>query len=945
MLYSPKIDRRGTTGRERIGFVGRQHELALIIDRLHTGAAGEGRVVLVAGEPGIGKSRLAEEITGHARELGMRCCWGRATDAEGNPPYWPFRQVLRALVHRDTEDLAPVLGGSIEPGSEQRFRLFEAVTEALVAAAEPSGLLIVLDDVHWADPASLQLFLHLTRGTACARLAVVATYRDTETGGHEPMRAVLSELAREPSVTRVRLTGLSESEVGALVAGVTGWQLPVSATAALVRRTQGNPFFVGELARMLTGDSDAGGNLPDGVRDAVRARLDRLSPRCRQVVSAAAVLGSAVVPSALAAAMSWDVADVLGALDEAAAAGIVTDLRFGHDLIRETARLDVPTVERLGLHMRMAEHLMSRVDAAEHVTEVALHWLESLPVGDAAQAAAWAERAAARATAQLAWEEAAALYGRAVAVARDAGLGEQDRCRLLLAMAQAQVKAYDMEGARRSLLAAAEIGRITGSAETIAEAALIMEGVTDFVWDATTTELSEEALAGLPEQDSALRARLLAQLAVIDSWHSFDAAQPRSAAALEMAEQVGDRHAIAEALRARQIACSSPDGARDRLAIAHRMLAGGRGADVLWGHLWRFDALAQLGDIDMAEAELDAIRAGAKQLGSPLVRWHSLRCEAAIALARGRLDEAVELGELAVSVSRRGGHGGGLVPSAGFLMIVRALKGEAEPLLDEAIAAASTVTATAPLRGLIARLLLAAGRRAEARRMYRTLPPSASVPGFMLFPTLAETAELAAEFEDKTQAAEVYELLAPYADLFVCGGAGVIAVYGSARLPLGVAAATVGRLDDSVRHLRAAAEINERAGMPPFAAIARCELAAVLARRRRPGDREEAAALAASAGAEARKLGMVPLQQRCDELAATLSGQVASPLTRREREIALLVSQGLTSRQIAAVAHISERTAENHVQHILGKLGFTSRAQIAAWVASAGVGDQEIPPL
>jgi DNA-binding CsgD family transcriptional regulator len=209
------------------------------------------------------------------------------------------------------------------------------------------------------------------------------------------------------------------------------------------------------------------------------------------------------------------------------------------------------------------------------------------------------------------------------------------------------------------------------------------------------------------------------------------------------------------------------------------------------------------------------------------------------------------------------------------------------------------------------------------------------VPRFVLLTTLQGTAELAAEFNDRERAEEVYQLLTPFADLFVCGGAGVVAILGSARLPLGRAAATMGRLDDAIRHLRAAVEMHERAGMPPYAAHSRYHLASVLARRRRPGDRDEAAALATACVATAEQLGMAPLLANATELVATLGGRGSDgPLTKREREIAVLVSQGLSNRQIAATAYISDRTVETHVQHILGKLGFTARTQIAAWVVA-----------
>ena len=196
------------------------------------------------------------------------------------------------------------------------------------------------------------------------------------------------------------------------------------------RRSQGNPFYVAELAGLLADPADGPAEAssgpdvlaspPAGVRDAVRARLARLTPRCREIVSAASVLGAEVDAACLAAVTGREVRDVLSALDEAAAAGIVTGAgrcRFAHDLVREAARLDVATVARLGLHERMAGYLLGRADAASRLPEVAFHCLEALPFGDPTRAVEWAERAAAQAMAQLAWEEAASLYRRAVAVA------------------------------------------------------------------------------------------------------------------------------------------------------------------------------------------------------------------------------------------------------------------------------------------------------------------------------------------------------------------------------------------------------------------------------------------------------------------------------------------------------------------------------------------------
>jgi DNA-binding CsgD family transcriptional regulator len=923
--------------------VGRVAERAMLAGCLRSALDGQRQLVLVAGEPGAGKTRLAEEAIDQACELGLTYAVGRASDDEGSPPYWPFLQVFRGLPGRPPVELSGLAGGDEPTGSaRERFRLFEATTEALVAAAEPSGLLMVLDDLQWADAATLRLLVHLATGVSPARLMVVATYRDTETAGQESLRAAVAALAREASVTRIRLSGLDEAEVAAHLAAVTGWPVPDSVAAAVWRRTRGNPFFVGELGRLLASGTD--GQLPDGVRDAVRDRLGRLSPACRTLVAAAAVLGSAVDPVAVAHITGTDLGTVLAALDEGSVAAILTaapERRFAHDLFREAARLGVPTVERLTLHRRMAEHLSARGDGDTRVAEIAFHWLESLPTGDATQAVEWTERAADRAMAQLAWEEAAALYQRALDAGDTHGvLAAPDRCRLLLAVAQAQVRAFDLDGARRSLLSAVDVARAAGDVESLARAALTMEGVNDVVWEPTSRALCGEVLDKLPVGDGPVRARLLALLVVAGGWAVPDESRARSAEALAMAERVGDRHALREALRARQMALSGPDGAAQRLALGDRLVALGGDHDddaVLWGLLWRFDALAQLGDLDGAEADVDRINAVAVRLRSPLAAWHMARCRAAVAAARGRFGEALAYGNDADLAAKRAGNMGAHVPSQGLLLMLRNQVGA----LDGSSFEPAELNPGAPVpafhRALHATWLIAEGRRDEAHRIYRSLPTVDGLPPFVHLSAWATMAELAEQFDDRETAAQMYRLLLPHADLFVCGGAAVIMIVGSVRYPLGIAAATMGRLDDATRHLRAAIDSGHRAGMPPMVAQATHQLARVLARRTRPGDRDEAGALATAAAALADRLGMRPLQRQARDLASALTDHRPGGLTRREQEIAALVARGLSNRQIAAASHISERTVESHVQHVLDKLGFTNRTQIAAWIA-AGAG-------
>ena len=908
-------------------FVGRARELDLLGTRLDDARGGRGQLVLVTGEPGIGKTRLAEELGRRAEAIGVPLGWGRASEDEGSPPYWIFRQLARS-----TGRAMPGLltGGAGDGGSAgARFEAFEALADDLRAAAEAQGLLLVLDDLQWADAASLALLVHLARGIGRSRLMLVATYRDTETTGRSALSSALLTLASEPGLSRIRLVGLTQAEVERQLSRITGTSVPPELAVLVSRRTGGNPFFVAELGRLA---GSAGRALPEAVLDAVRARLGRLSGPCRQLIATAAALGSELDPAMLAEVAERPVAQVLADLDEAAAAGVVADSdgwRFGHDLIRESARLDLPTAARLTAHARLAACLESRTDASARASEIAYHWLESLPLGDPASACEWAERAADQALGQLAWERAAHMYRRA----REAGarITASDQTRLLRRQGVACLRGGDVQAGSAALTAAAGAAREAGDSAALGEVALAIEGLSDPWGSFRGGLLAAEALAGLPPGDTPLRARLLAlQAGEAVVAGGFDPDRV-SAEALAMAGQLGDGQVLRSALRSRQMARSGPDGVAERLELGNRMLALGKADDdddtTLWGRLWRFDALAMLGRLDEAESELGPMLALTGRLQRPLARWHYLRSKAAMDLARGRLDAATAASQESLALVEGRVHDALPGVSVIVLTVLAGMTGRDE-LVSEQMLEVFARDAPRFASALLAAHWLRRGDRERARRDYTAIPAS-DIPVPALLPVASTIVELTAEFGPSATTDHAAAVLRLYPDLFVTGGAGAILVSGSVRTYLGVAAAAAGRPDDAVRELRLGIAADDQAGTPPFAALARFELATVLASRRRPGDGEEASALAASVAATAGQLGMAPLRARAAALAASLRGDMPGPLTRREREVAAHVAQGLTNRQIAALMHISERTAESHVQHILGKLGLANRTHIA----------------
>lgn len=954
-------------GAERI--VGRSAELAVLVDALGDAVRGNARVVLVTGEAGIGKTRLIGEFALLAGARSVPVVWGRATTAEGAPAFWPWRQVFRSwsddpgglsgrdrgLARPNLALIAPELGSDASAAmtdaapadAEQRFALFEEACSLITTAADADGLVILLDDLHWADTASLRLLAHLVASVRSARLLVVAAYRPDDLGSDTTAAALLDQIGTSPAIRRLELSGLSADEVGEQLRTVLGTEPDTRLTDRVARRTGGNPLFVQEVGRLLAVGSDA---VPSGVRAVLDRRLGTLSDGTRQLLEAAAVVGVDIDPAAVAALTATEPSQLLHRLDEAIGAGLVRRTRttggyaFAHDLVRDCCLLALGEAERASLHLAVAERL-EQADGDSDLTAIAHHRLAALPLGDPIRAAAAAADAGRLAVRQLAYDDAARLFERAVDAAEQARAPTEDRARLLIDLARVHHLGMDGPGARDACRRAAALCQRTGDVERLAEAALVLEDITEPDWATTVKEWCDTCLDALPRVDTPLRARLLALRAVVSL---IDGDNERlgdlSASALNMADRTNDPEALGSALRARQLARSSADGVYERLDLADRMAAlSTRTGDVrstMWGHLWRFDALVQLGDIDAAEVEISRLEPIVEALRQPLGYWHLRRSQATVHLGRGRFDAALDADEKALSIAVRSGHDGAMFISAAVRQWRSILIGR-EELGD---IAHPPPTEGPPVWAAIANLgfgewHLAFGRREEAHRHYAALPPlSSPLPPFLQMGLTAGRAALAAGLGDADTAAAVYPRLLAYADFHAAGGAGAIITRGSTQHFLGIAAAAAGDVAGAVTHLQASITANRGSGLAPHVAESCCRLAELLADRS-TGDESLGSPdpYAREAKSIAERLGMRLVAERADAVLAAAETATDNPLSRREREVARLVADGLTNRQIADALHISERTAENHVQHILTKLGRTSRTQIAVWVAGGGL--------
>jgi DNA-binding SARP family transcriptional activator len=870
--------------REERPFVGRARELALLRERWDATPAGEGAFVVLAGEPGVGKTRLAARLAAEAHAGGATVLHGRI-DEETVVPYQPFVEALRHYAAHagdpgagiDVEALAPLvpeLGGGERapepPAGERenrRYRLFEAVATLLGQAARTRPLLLVIEDLQWAGRPTLLLLRHVVRRLHGAPLMVLVTVRDAEAQpGGAPAR-LLADLSRELTVQRVALSGLDETETAALVGDP-------ELARALQARTAGNPFFIEEMLRSLAESPEESPRVPEGVKDLVSRRLARLEPDTVETLTAAAVLGREFRLATLAAMVARPGEELLAALEEALHAGLVLEdaahvdrFSFGHALVRETL-YDVPAHSRRArLHLR-AGHALEAAGAPPG--ELAHHFFAAREVGGAEPAVAHGAEAARQAVAAHAYEEAAWHLEQALdalALARpDDGLA---RAELLIALGDVRWEASE-PGARAAFEEAAELARREHAPEALARAVLGAGGrfYMPTALDMPYVGRLEEALELLGDGDGPLRARLLARLAEHLGLADADDRPARlGAEAVAMARRGDDAGALAAALMGRHAALLRIDHVDERLvlidealAIAERLEA--RELVALALH-WRIYDLVELGEVPEAGRCYERLQALAKELQQPLYSHAALAWRGVAAHLNGHFDECERIARESLRIAEAAG-----APEARafFLTQLFAVRREQGRLAELAEPLERLARADGPVgvswRSTLPFILVESGEPKRAREAYDAVAADgfSGVPGSLFRLTgLVCLAEACAALDDADGAELLSAELEPYADRLV--QTGFSGCWGSVRRFLGVLATTAGRAGDARAHFEAALERHRELEAPGLVARTQCDLGELLLGL---GERERGLALLAEGGAAAAELGMAGLVARAD---------------------------------------------------------------------------------
>ncbi len=890
-------------------FVGREGAMRRLHRALDEALRSRGSLLLLVGEPGIGKTRTAEQLAAAARERAARVLVGRCYEGEGAPAYWPWVQLLRScLAAGDEASLAADLGPGVadlaqlvpelradseasaaaEPieGEQARFRLFDSVARFLERRAARQPLVLVLDDLHWADADSLLLLQFLASALRAAPILVVGTYRDIEVRRGHPLGSLLGALAREPHCERIRLHGLSGDEVRLLIEGVAGETTTAEVAGSVYDMTEGNPFFVREMAHLLSEEGRLGGDdsaqlsftLPQSVRDAIGRRLAALSAPCNELLRVASVLGREFGSAVLEEVSGLSGGALLETLGEAVDAQLVNEApgalgqyAFGHALTRHTLYEELSVPQRVGLHRRVGEALerLAGDGGGALLSELAHHFFQAAPGGDVERAIDYSVRSATRAHELFAYDESVRHYERALeALELRLPIDEAERCRLMLARAEELWAAGDRARSRAGFVEAAELARRLGETDLLARAAVGLRGYGEsgMTPEPETVALLEEALGAVGEDRPLWRSRVLARLSSTAPYsRSMENRALLSREAYELALRVDDRAALSDSLGARYWATLGPDRVRERLEVGREAVARGTQWGErrlrLMGHEAQIGAYLLLGDLRAADREIDAYETQARELRQPLFLFLTHTLRGSQAMNQGRFGDAETHFTEAAAIGR-GTVGYADALYAGTVYWLHSMRGdfrafsEVETLLREMFEEDATGIDSL-LQAGVAHARLARGDAEGARRILHEVARR----GFERIEhdehwlmSMSALSDLVTRLDEAEHAAVLHELLLPYEPLTMTHDL-IRAVAGSVATTLGALAGTMGRYAEGVEHFERGMERERAMGLRPALFNSMGGLAQLLMARRAAGDEAQARALVEQADRGAASIG------------------------------------------------------------------------------------------
>jgi len=862
-------------------FVGRDAELETLRAALEESLSGNGRILMLVGEPGIGKTRTSEELCTYAKMRGAQVLWGRCYEGEGAPAYWPWVQIIRSYVHdRDPKELASEMGTGaadiaevvsevrerlpglpasiqLEP-EEARFRLFDSISAFITNASRSKPLVVVLDDLHWADKPSLLLLEFLARDLGDARLLVLGTYRDVELGRQHPLERTLAGLARSGASDRVLLRGITEEDIGRFIELSAGKAAPPKLVEAVFRETEGNPFFVHEVVNLLESDGRLADpdsveswsvEIPQGVRQVIGRRLSTLSAECNALLTTAAVMGREFDYPALAhvAELSEDAA--LEFIEQAEDARIIEEMpesvgryRFSHALIRETLYEELRTTRRLRVHRRIATVIEERnADRLEpHLAELAYHFCEAATGGSIEKAISYAVQAAERATELLAHEEAANHYERALLALEAAEtMDEARRCELLVALGQAQFASGAPDEYPRSFWSAIEIARRHELFDLLGKAALGLAYIpVNLTGKMDIANAISEALAKLPEATS-LRARLLVQLAGELVFKDYDRANALAQEAVSIARTLEDLTEVEIIYALADYLLGSRRNPVEYIKITDERIAS---AAKIQDPMIAFRAVqarlacyAQLGDADGIRKDIATLEGMTEVLRSTESQARLLNLQACMALREGDLAGARRLSWEARTRGMRFSRTGADQTFGLHVYVMRRLQGRMAETLPTLEAGVAAYGENRVWPCLLACAYVESGRDAEARSLFESMIEGGlDQTGTDLSINWALLGDVCWALRHEVGA----ELLLDACDENVGRYSAALNGHtaGSMDRFRALCCATLGRFDEAVSFLESAMQVDEEFCARVWLPRTQCDLAEVLLERDGPGD-------------------------------------------------------------------------------------------------------------